>query len=77
MDAGNTAGGSAPAEITIVGGGLAGLVAGISCAEAGRPARVLEARRELGGRARTAEGKFVAGFGPHALYRGRRNWRCG
>lgn len=75
MHASQPAARSAPAEITIVGGGLAGLVAAISCAEAGRPARILEARRELGGRARASEGEFVAGFGPHALYRGRRNWR--
>jgi hypothetical protein len=76
MDASQPSRSQTPAaEVTIVGGGIAGLVAAIACAEAGRPAHVLEARQELGGRARSSEGPYVAGFGPHALYKGRRNWR--
>jgi phytoene dehydrogenase-like protein len=55
-------------EITVVGGGLAGLVAAISCAEAGVPVRLAEAHRLLGGRARTSDGPFRANLGPHALY---------
>jgi phytoene dehydrogenase-like protein len=55
-------------EITVVGGGLAGLVASIECAERGLPVRLLEARRELGGRARSTAGPFKANLGPHALY---------
>jgi hypothetical protein len=55
-------------EITVVGGGLGGLVAAISCAEGGARVRLLEAHRLLGGRARTTEGPFRANLGPHALY---------
>jgi phytoene dehydrogenase-like protein len=62
-------------RVTIVGGGIAGLVAAISCAEAGCSVRLLEAHEEIGGRARASGGPFVANFGPHALYEGRANWR--
>jgi phytoene dehydrogenase-like protein len=55
-------------EITVVGGGLGGLVAAISCAEGGARVRLLEAHRQLGGRARTAEGPFRANLGPHVVY---------
>jgi hypothetical protein len=53
--------------ITIVGGGLAGLTAAISCAEGGAPVHLLEAHEQLGGRARTTEGPYKANLGPHAL----------
>jgi hypothetical protein len=55
-------------EITVVGGGVAGLVASIACAEGGAPVRLLEAHAELGGRGRTTDGPYVAAFGPHVLY---------
>lgn len=55
-------------EITVVGGGLGGLVAAISCAEGGARVRLLEAHRVLGGRARTSEGPFRANLGPHVIY---------
>src|SRR5438270_1990484 len=55
-------------EITVVGGGLGGLVAAISCAESGARVRLLEAHRLLGGRARTTEGPFRANLGPHVVY---------
>jgi phytoene dehydrogenase-like protein len=58
------------AQVTVVGGGVAGLVAAIECAEAGAPTRLLEARRALGGRAGTAPGPFAANLGPHAFYDG-------
>jgi phytoene dehydrogenase-like protein len=55
--------------VTVVGGGLAGLVAAATAAHAGAEVLLLEARREVGGRART---DTVDGFrfnqGPHALY---------
>jgi phytoene dehydrogenase-like protein len=54
-------------EITIVGGGLAGLTAAIACAEGGGRVRVLEAHEELGGRARSMDGPYKANLGPHAL----------
>jgi len=55
-------------EITVVGGGIAGLVASIACAEGGAPVRLLEAHERLGGRGRATDGPFVANFGPHVLY---------
>jgi phytoene dehydrogenase-like protein len=55
-------------RITIIGGGLAGLTAAIACAEGGAEVHLLEAHRRLGGRARSADGPYVANLGPHALY---------
>jgi glycine/D-amino acid oxidase-like deaminating enzyme len=60
--------------VTVVGGGLAGLIAAIECAEAGTPVRLLEARSRLGGRAASTPGPFVANLGPHALYAGGSLW---
>jgi NAD(P)-binding Rossmann-like domain len=54
-------------QITVVGGGIAGLVASISCVEQGVPVRLLEAHDELGGRARSLSGPYKANLGPHAL----------
>ncbi|HMJ75999.1 MAG TPA: NAD(P)-binding protein, partial [Iamia sp.] len=61
-------------EVTVVGGGLAGLIAAVEAAEAGAPVRLLEARRRLGGRATSTPGPFVANLGPHALYTGTELW---
>ena len=55
-------------QITVVGGGLAGLTAAIACAEEGAEVRLLEAHEQLGGRARSADGPYKANLGPHALY---------
>lgn len=55
-------------RITVVGGGLAGLVAAIECAEGGAKVRLLEAHDALGGRARSTDGPYKANLGPHALY---------
>jgi phytoene dehydrogenase-like protein len=54
-------------KITVIGGGVAGLTAAISCAEQGAEVRLLEAHGELGGRARSMEGPYKANLGPHAL----------
>jgi phytoene dehydrogenase-like protein len=54
-------------KITVIGGGLAGLTAAISCAEQGVEVRLREAHGELGGRARSTEGPYKANLGPHAL----------
>jgi phytoene dehydrogenase-like protein len=54
-------------RITIVGGGIAGLTAAISCAEQATAVRVLEAHQELGGRARSLPAPYQANLGPHAL----------
>jgi hypothetical protein len=55
-------------EITVVGGGIAGLVASIVCVEGGATVRLLEAHDALGGRGRSADGPYVTNFGPHVLY---------
>lgn len=65
---------SRPPAITVVGGGLAGLVAAVECAEAGVPVRLLEGHARLGGRATSTPGPFVANLGPHALYTGTELW---
>ena len=60
---------SSKPQITIVGAGLAGLVAAIACAEEGANVRLLEAHDQLGGRARSTEGPYKANLGPHAIYK--------
>jgi phytoene dehydrogenase-like protein len=58
-------------DVIVVGGGIAGLVTAISLARAGRRVRVLEAGRQLGGRARSSAHRgFAFEVGAHALYRG-------
>ncbi|WP_204046375.1 NAD(P)-binding protein, partial [Acrocarpospora phusangensis] len=56
------------AEITIIGGGLAGLTAAIACAEKGARVVLLEAHRTLGGRARSSAVPYVANDGTHVFY---------
>ncbi len=67
--------GGAKNPITIVGGGIAGLTAAITCAEGGVPVLLQEAHDRLGGRARTDGGLYKANFGPHALYKDGPFWR--
>lgn len=62
------------AEVTVVGGGIAGLTAAITAAEEGCRVRLFEEHRELGGRARTAPPPYRANLGPHALYRDGSFW---
>lgn len=64
----------AGATVTVVGGGIAGLVAAISCAEADLAVVLHEARSKLGGRALSNDGDWKANFGPHALCSRRSNW---
>ena len=63
-----------PPTITVVGGGIAGLVAAITAAEQGADVELHEARSHLGGRARASAGSFTANWGPHALYRDGSLW---
>jgi phytoene dehydrogenase-like protein len=62
-------------RVTVVGGGIAGLTAAITCAEGGAAVSLLEARSALGGRARSSEGSYKANFGPHVLYKDGTFWR--
>ena len=61
-------------QITIIGGGLAGLTAAVACAEAGAEVVVHEAHATLGGRARTSEPPWLAHEGPHAFYADGPHW---
>jgi phytoene dehydrogenase-like protein len=61
-------------EITVIGGGLAGLVAAITCAEGGSDVKLFEAHQQLGGRARNTDGDYKANLGPHAIYTGGVLW---
>ncbi len=62
-------------QITIVGAGIAGLTAAITCAEGGAGVTLLEARAKLGGRARSSDGPYKANLGPHVLYKDGPFWR--
>jgi phytoene dehydrogenase-like protein len=62
-------------SITIVGGGIAGLTAAISCAEQRAEVLLLEAHTQLGGRARSLPDPYRANLGPHALLSNSPFWR--
>jgi len=62
-------------EITIIGGGLAGLTAAVACAESGADVVLHEAHSTLGGRARTTSGPWIAHEGPHAFYADGPHWQ--
>ncbi|MBE1605074.1 NAD(P)-binding protein [Actinopolymorpha pittospori] len=55
-------------KVTVIGGGLGGLVAAVAAAEAGAQVELFEAHRTLGGRARSTQGPYVANDGPHVFY---------
>lgn len=57
-------------EITVIGGGVAGLTAAITAAEGGAGVTLFEASEALGGRARSTDGPYKVNLGPHAIYRG-------
>jgi phytoene dehydrogenase-like protein len=61
-------------QITVIGGGLAGLTAAITAAEGGAEVQLAEAHSELGGRARSTDGPYKANLGPHAIYAGGVLW---
>lgn len=61
-------------EINVIGGGVAGLTAAITCAEGGADVRLVEAHETLGGRARSTDGPYKANLGPHAIYSGGVLW---
>ena len=55
--------------LTVIGGGLGGLVAAIAAAEGGAEVRLYEAQAQLGGRWRASDPPFVFHEGPHVIYR--------
>ncbi|MFD0901864.1 FAD-dependent oxidoreductase [Actinomadura sediminis] len=61
-------------EITVIGGGLAGLVAAIACAEGGASVTLHEAHRTLGGRGRATPAPYVAHEGAHVFYADGPHW---
>jgi hypothetical protein len=61
-------------QVTVIGGGLGGLVAAIAAAEAGAKVDLYEAHRTLGGRARSTEGPYIANDGPHVFYSDGPHW---
>jgi phytoene dehydrogenase-like protein len=61
-------------EITVIGGGFAGLTAAITAAESGARVSLYEAHHTLGGRARTSDGPYRTNDGPHALYNRGPHW---
>jgi len=61
--------------VTVVGGGIGGLITAVACREAGLDVRVLEAKKALGGRARSLDGPYGANWGPHVLYANGSLWQ--
>lgn len=61
-------------KITVIGGGVAGLAAAITCAEQGAAVELFEGSESLGGRARSDAGPYKTNLGPHAIYKGGALW---
>lgn len=61
-------------EITVIGGGLAGLVAAIEAADGGATVTLHEAHSSLGGRGRATAGPYAAHEGPHVFYADGAHW---
>ncbi|MFJ2743316.1 NAD(P)-binding protein [Streptomyces sp. NPDC087440] len=61
-------------NVTVVGGGIAGLVAAITVAEAGVGVDLYEAHGSLGGRGRATPAPYVAHEGAHVFYADLPHW---
>ena len=61
-------------EVSVVGGGIGGLVAAITAAECGASVTLHEAHQTLGGRWRVTEGPYALHEGPHVIYRDGPTW---
>ena len=55
-------------RVTVVGGGIGGLVAAITAAEHGAEVRLFEAHAQLGGRWRISDPPYAFHEGPHVIY---------
>jgi phytoene dehydrogenase-like protein len=62
-------------NVTVIGGGLGGLVAATAAAEQGNAVTLHEAHARLGGRAWTTPGERKANWGPHVVYSDGPVWR--
>ena len=62
-------------HVTVVGGGIGGLVTAIAAREEGMAVTLHEAHDRLGGRAWTTPGERKANWGPHVLYSDGPLWR--
>ena len=62
-------------HVTVVGGGIGGLITAIAAREEGLAVTLHEAHDRLGGRAWTTPGERKANWGPHVLYSDGPLWR--
>jgi phytoene dehydrogenase-like protein len=62
-------------KVTVIGGGIAGLVASITAAEQGAAVTLHETHGLLGGRGRSTGEEFIVNHGPHAIYNDGQFWR--
>src|SRR5688572_28658227 len=62
-------------HVTVVGGGIGGLITAIAAREEGIAVTLHEAHDRLGGRAWTTAGDHKANWGPHVLYSDGPLWR--
>lgn len=60
--------------VTVIGGGLGGLIAAIEAADRGFDVTVFESHPKLGGRARTTASPYIAHEGPHVIYSDGPTW---
>ncbi|CAM5674551.1 hypothetical protein GCM10010329_42060 [Streptomyces spiroverticillatus] len=65
---------AANGNVTIIGGGIAGLVAAITVAESGAGVDLYEAHGSLGGRGRATPAPYVAHEGAHVFYADLPHW---
>ncbi len=61
-------------QVSVVGGGIGGLVAAVTAAECGASVTLYEAHQELGGRWRVTDGPYALHEGPHVIYRDGPTW---
>ncbi|MFI5805237.1 NAD(P)-binding protein [Streptomyces sp. NPDC051561] len=66
---------NAQGNVTVIGGGIAGLTAAITAAEAGASVELHEAHDTLGGRGRATPTPYKAHEGPHVFYADLDHWK--